>query len=981
MDPLEKFMHMIEQLEDPDYSPPLVAVIGSYNAGKSTLINTMLGEKICPGGPLPTTTSLLFIKYGSKFSARAEGNGKSLCFPSKKMFLSFLQNRKTAFDKIEITLPHPFLQKCTLVDTPGIDPARGSSPELTAQLAMQADKIVYLFHQRGIDEINKNYIKRICTQASKGYRAISFWINCNLGPSDGTSLKNTQQILQALLGWSPRLHLVNTRSSTSARVLRNFLEVELAKDAVSRLNARYKLVDEKIPARLLKCSTIQDDLLFLDTFWSVKEDAEKILQARDILNKLPQVESRLQQMLREAQKIFIQPGLSAERARDEGGKVLGIPEIKAMMDNLARKIMHDPTVKSILPPRDVGKWAGILQKEEFKVVAVGGFSSGKSTFFNAIMGEKILPAENRPTTSNITYIRHGAEKKASVTFKNKVTLSFYQLDGNTVEIKRENIAAVQHWLDHSTGKNKIIEAYIDYGKGRVKINLGELAEEIKRTKEIFSNKFRSGVFDKRRPSSLFRPLPVWKTVLNNLVKEVSLVFAPTPPAAFDLNNPVAKTNFQNLVTSLDALCVEQIDITHPAEFLQAATFVDTPGLDATGTNQGVLTTDFLQHSDAFLFFLNGKHVLNKSDAETLLGLFRVRLKDYLRSVEPEEATRELGKFFFIVNFGDTLGRIDQEKIRTHLKNSINHTLNEIGITAANTQIAIISPLKVLQGEKMRSFEDLLAAIGHAVWVSRGHDFLQEHLAKLKNLVKTAKYGQHLSPASHLPKYSASSILLPGVKGVEKDIRDKFSLAYRVVGQLKNRDQFLTFIHGPSRQKEQEVTQISDFNFFRWGISCNRKVKRQLDSLQKEIYRSAAMWLHSFHCCTNPHSLPPSPPGISLAGATAKMEDIVETSRTFYGGFKAGLARQKIDELLKKLESELIQDVEKWLRDTEKYVQELVTPAVIAVGKNYITGNIRRRHTTAKHQAKLAGFLEEINYIQQLLDNPGGFKDGKRKGTQ
>ena len=48
----------------------------------------------------------------------------------------------------------------------------------------------------------------------------------------------------------------------------------------------------------------------------------------------------------------------------------------------------------------------MLEKEEVSIVIVGEFSVGKSTFLNALMGEKILPSYSDETTATVTFLRH-----------------------------------------------------------------------------------------------------------------------------------------------------------------------------------------------------------------------------------------------------------------------------------------------------------------------------------------------------------------------------------------------------------------------------------------------------------------------------------------------------------------------------------------------------------------------------------------------
>ncbi|MGL5150083.1 MAG: dynamin family protein [Clostridium sp.] len=47
-----------------------------------------------------------------------------------------------------------------------------------------------------------------------------------------------------------------------------------------------------------------------------------------------------------------------------------------------------------------------LLEDEFSIVLVGEFSSGKSTFLNALMGDRILPSYTTETTATINYLKH-----------------------------------------------------------------------------------------------------------------------------------------------------------------------------------------------------------------------------------------------------------------------------------------------------------------------------------------------------------------------------------------------------------------------------------------------------------------------------------------------------------------------------------------------------------------------------------------------
>jgi GTPase SAR1 family protein len=67
-----------------------------------------------------------------------------------------------------------------------------------------------------------------------------------------------------------------------------------------------------------------------------------------------------------------------------------------------------------------------LRKHSFKVLIMGQFKVGKSTFINALLGQEVLPAYAIPTTAIINEVKYGIEKKAYVYFKNPVPMPLPQ---------------------------------------------------------------------------------------------------------------------------------------------------------------------------------------------------------------------------------------------------------------------------------------------------------------------------------------------------------------------------------------------------------------------------------------------------------------------------------------------------------------------------------------------------------------------------
>jgi small GTP-binding protein len=70
-------------------------------------------------------------------------------------------------------------------------------------------------------------------------------------------------------------------------------------------------------------------------------------------------------------------------------------------------------IKSTSSAAEIGRR---LQNEPFRVLVLGEFSRGKSTFVNAILGDKVLPVSVRPTTSVISIIRNSTKRTATVSW-------------------------------------------------------------------------------------------------------------------------------------------------------------------------------------------------------------------------------------------------------------------------------------------------------------------------------------------------------------------------------------------------------------------------------------------------------------------------------------------------------------------------------------------------------------------------------------
>lgn len=83
------------------------------------------------------------------------------------------------------------------------------------------------------------------------------------------------------------------------------------------------------------------------------------------------------------------------------------------LDRLHEMGLNDLDVQEVLDVKDR------LEKDNFKVLVIGEFKRGKSTFINALMGKKILPSYITPCTAVINEVVYGRDEQATLYFKDK----------------------------------------------------------------------------------------------------------------------------------------------------------------------------------------------------------------------------------------------------------------------------------------------------------------------------------------------------------------------------------------------------------------------------------------------------------------------------------------------------------------------------------------------------------------------------------
>ncbi|HEY2420699.1 MAG TPA: dynamin family protein [Neobacillus sp.] len=313
---------------------------------------------------------------------------------------------------------------------------------------------------------------------------------------------------------------------------------------------------------------------------------------------------------------------------------------KKHLEHMVERLQKSSELINNLPgfqkiAQDLQEKASRLANKGFTVALFGAFSAGKSSFANALMGEKVLPVSPNPTTAAINKIKpittafpHGTVR---VKFKEKPVM----LEDVNRSLKTFDFQA-----------NDFDEAY-------------------RKVAEIIQQKGQEGVLEK----SHFTFLKAFTKGYDPFVKLLGTVLET------DL------TEFNEFVANEEKSCfIEWLELYYDCEMTRKGiTIVDTPGADSINARHTGVAFDYIKNSDAILFVTYYNHAFSKADREFLIQLGRV--KDSF----------QLDKMFFIINAID-LAENNEEK--ETVANYVREQLGTYGIR--NPHLFTLSSLLALK---------------------------------------------------------------------------------------------------------------------------------------------------------------------------------------------------------------------------------------------------------------------------------------------
>lgn len=157
---IKQINEMIKKIYNEQYT---VSFVGHFSAGKSTLINNVIGQNILPSSPVPTTSNTAQLISSDKNSISVNLNNNQYTVVDNQEDVKRLNTEDREVESIEIEFTSDKFNKgFTFQDTPGVDSMSDNHRESAFQYLLTSNYVFYTVDYNHVQsDMNFNFIKSL----------------------------------------------------------------------------------------------------------------------------------------------------------------------------------------------------------------------------------------------------------------------------------------------------------------------------------------------------------------------------------------------------------------------------------------------------------------------------------------------------------------------------------------------------------------------------------------------------------------------------------------------------------------------------------------------------------------------------------------------------------------------------------------------------------------------------------------------------
>lgn len=169
-----KIIQLLKKLKNLEY---MIGFSGHFSAGKSSMINELIGESLLPSSPIPTSANLVKVKHGREYARVYYRDGKIIEYPAPydyDVIKSYAKDGE-AIESIEISHDNMKLPEQVIVmDTPGIDSTDDAHRVSTESALHLADLLFYVMdYNHVLSELNFQFTKELTDRNKTVYLIVN----------------------------------------------------------------------------------------------------------------------------------------------------------------------------------------------------------------------------------------------------------------------------------------------------------------------------------------------------------------------------------------------------------------------------------------------------------------------------------------------------------------------------------------------------------------------------------------------------------------------------------------------------------------------------------------------------------------------------------------------------------------------------------------------------------------------------------------
>ena len=174
----------------------LLVVVGEFNAGKSSVLNALFGEKVMEEGPIPTTAKITLVRHGEE--------------PLTRQLSEFMVERRH---------PAALLRNMHLVDTPGTNSIIRQHQKITEDFIPRSDLVLFVTsYDRPLTDSERQFLEFI--REAWGRRLVVVLNKADLAKNEAALRQVIEHIesgCRELMGFEPKVFPVSAEQAFEAK--------------------------------------------------------------------------------------------------------------------------------------------------------------------------------------------------------------------------------------------------------------------------------------------------------------------------------------------------------------------------------------------------------------------------------------------------------------------------------------------------------------------------------------------------------------------------------------------------------------------------------------------------------------------------------------------------------------------------------------------------------------------------------------------